>query len=188
MAPEGYYPITVSTSNVDPYLGGIPSDETSNLKRKPEWNIFLPEIFSDEEIASSQNIPSPRFIPPYPLTQEHYKHIDSKAREMLESQSSLLSELLESYIKILEHYFRSIGKQFDFWITLQEDPEDPEFWVFLIVINTPYKDIDEKLELTLELGDRLDEVTQDFHKNRKNKNVIGASSSITFRIEKGKYE
>lgn len=168
-------------------LEGNLSDKTTNLKKFLELSYSLSEMLSEEALTTSGDVPS-LSIPPFPLTLDHYLRIDAKTREILEIHSPLFSHLLEKYLQVVENYFKAEGKRFDFGVTLQEDPEDPEFWAIVIVVNTLYRDLDEKMELTFEIGARLDNATETLAESIENKNVLDVSSSITFTIEKGKYE
>lgn len=122
----------------------------------------------------------------YSLPSRYYQILEEEVCEIL-NRKPLLSLVLDGYIDEIKEYLDQKDKVHKLGVTLRRDPEDPEFWVILIVINTRYKNLDEKLELMSELGEVLDEKTETLSK-RYGEEALDAGTQITFRVEGGEYE
>lgn len=122
-------------------------------------------------------------LPLLNISKDNYRIMEDEVRDLLKENSSLFSRLLDNYINAIREYFEDKRKNYKLGVTLRRDPEDPDFWAVLIVINSPYEDFDERLKLISEVGKILDEETEILSR-RLGDEVSNMSASITFTLGK----
>lgn len=127
------------------------------------------------------------FAPSRPLDVWNGRKLEERVKKRLSEVNILYSKLLNGYMSRIGDYFYEKGKEYDLNVTLQEDPEEADFWSIIIIIETDFEGIDEKLGLIDEIGEELNKEIDAL--SRRFGNLHNLSSPVTFLLRnKGKNE
>lgn len=89
---------------------------------------------------------------------------------------------LYNFVNEIDEYFKMASNSYKIGVTLQEDPEDPEFKAFVIVIKAKFSNLNEKLQLEDKIGGLLDSLTDRLAK-LEGEEMRDLLSNITYFIE-----
>ncbi len=92
-----------------------------------------------------------------------------------------ISHILSLHIQEIGGYLKSRRKPYKIGVTLQDDPEDPEFKAFVIVINTSFKDLKEKLNLEQDIGHLISSLRSELLESEKS--TLDDLKRITYWID-----
>lgn len=120
-----------------------------------------------------------------PIHTVMYDNINSiaeyNALNYLEEHRAIEDSLL-IYANKIRSFLRDLGKYENILVHLQKSPENPDFNLIILNIQTEFADLEEKKFLSRKIGKLLDDVTDDIAETKGNE-MYDHLSRVTYTIE-----